>query len=110
MNPVTAVGLAASVAQFVSFACSIAKASAEILEHGTLEKIRELSDVTKSLRQWTSVLKLDIQNAPDPTLVVTLKGCCEIAEKMVLSLEKAEAKQGKQQSGSYALANWLQIA
>ncbi|KAI9690753.1 MAG: hypothetical protein M1820_009850 [Bogoriella megaspora] len=93
MDPATVFSLAAGVVQFISFATSLTKGVIEIREAGSLKEVRQLSEVTKSLQHWHSILISGAKEHDlDTTLTTTLEGCGEVASKMGCSLEELTAK------------------
>lgn len=111
MDPATAFNVAAGVVQFISFAYGISKGIVEIKEAGQLREVKELSEVTGSLRRWIDTLETDTnQKLLDDSLVATLNGCKRVADEMAQSLETVQLDPEKRHSNKWSLQCYIRSA
>lgn len=98
MDPITAVGFAASILTFVDFSWSLIKGSYEVYEsaNGTTTDHTRISTVLGDLDNITKSLQCDIKgSSPHLTDLKKLAvECAEVSQKLSKILEELKRKEG----------------
>jgi hypothetical protein len=86
MDPLTALSVAASVVQFVSYGSELVSKSRELYKsaHGTLTENAEIEEASKRLQEMTAPLQ-GIQG--DQILEQICSGCVEVSRELVQRLD-----------------------
>jgi hypothetical protein len=95
MDPLTAVGLAGTVVQFVDFSSKIVIGAKELYKHGELKLNAQAAAVARDLLDFCTKLQLSSQNydgseAPtenDLALIKLCGGCKDVAKELLAKLD-----------------------
>ena len=106
MDPVTGIGLAASVIQLVTFSIDAVKVCREVYQQGSVTEYSNLDYTTGHLAGLTDLLQQALQKSPTPALAHTKeeKDLIDLALKCQDCAKKLQKELGKLQTQRRASA------
>lgn len=98
MDPLSAVGLAGTIVQFVDFSLKIVGEGVELYKSGSLELNKQVEFTTRDLRNFTTKLRVQqsthardaVLSENDLALETLCHDCNEVAEQLLERLKKLE--------------------
>jgi hypothetical protein len=96
MDPITAVGFAASILNFVDFSWTLIKGAYEVYEFGTTAKNTRITTVLSDLEGITKSLQSDVEgNTPHVKDLKSLAAeCVKVSQELSAILKELEVKEG----------------
>ncbi|KAK5442566.1 hypothetical protein LTS15_010990 [Exophiala xenobiotica] len=110
MDPLTAVGLAGNIVQFVDFACNLFSTSSQIRtsSKGLTDYLDSVECVTADLKQICTTLTASLSEdsfATEDRQIASLgTQCLRIAEKLLATVVKLKPREGSSRRGSFQAA------
>jgi len=113
LDPLTAIGLASAIVQFVDFSSRLVSETKELYHstEGNSTKNEELQAVTEDLRELCKTLNSAQGRAPgiepstDELALLELSGSCNfVADELIAVLEKLRVKSAHEKWGSFKMA------
>src|SRR4051794_32273960 len=97
MEPLSAIGLAGNIIQFVDFGAKVVSIAAEIHKSstGSLREHEELDLVVKDLEQQCSTLNSALRASGDPLMGQLLASCKTIATELAVILGQVKQPQNR---------------
>jgi hypothetical protein len=97
MDPFTALGLAGNILQFVDFSCELISKSREIYNSGVNTHFVDLQIVAANLSELSascSSNRFNLEFEEEDALNITATACKEVADELLLTIEKLILKNG----------------
>ena len=110
MDPITTVGLAGNIVQFVDFACNLFSTSYQIRtsSKGLTDDLDSVQCITTDLKQicttLTASLSKDSFSTEDRHIASLGTQCLRIAEKLLATVAKLKPREGSSRWGSFQAA------
>ncbi|KAF2730145.1 hypothetical protein EJ04DRAFT_586887, partial [Polyplosphaeria fusca] len=101
MDPLSALGLAANIVQFVEFGATVFRETKEIAEHGSTVSSKDLASLAADFSNIAGNIKRNKDDRVAVNLSVEEKALCDLAQNCIdLASEIAEALEGVSASSS----------
>ena len=114
MDPISALGLAGNIIQFIDFGCKLFSKTKAIYKDGSLTESIDMQVVTDDLRQYSEKLRQGLQSSgtqqlgfseDEKALLSMCDGCLQVAGEIDKALQalKLQSKPGKCKSFRHAI-------